>query len=136
MWDTEPYSSPPEPKVIGDHLRRRRLTLGLPQIEVAEILGVTECSIYNWENNRTHPHIKFMPAIIKFLGYLPYANISNMSLGEKIVVYRQSQSLSQEDLARKFGIDPATVARWEKGKGKPYTSLQDDIDMLFSACNP
>jgi len=53
---------------IGDHLRKRRLDLGLLQREVAERLGVNEATVTNWELNRTSPALWFLPAIVRFLG--------------------------------------------------------------------
>jgi len=40
---------PKELKTLGQQLRKRRLDLGLTQKQVAEIIGVTESSVYNWE---------------------------------------------------------------------------------------
>jgi predicted transcriptional regulator len=40
---------PNQLKKIGDHIRKRRLDLGLTQKQVAEMIGVTESSIYHWE---------------------------------------------------------------------------------------
>jgi DNA-binding XRE family transcriptional regulator len=38
------------PVTLGDHLRRRRLELGLHQKDVAKIIGVTTSSVWNWEH--------------------------------------------------------------------------------------
>ena len=54
---------------MGDHLRKRRLDLGLLQREVAEQIGVDAMTICNWEKQRTVPEIRCMPRIIEFLGY-------------------------------------------------------------------
>jgi transcriptional regulator with XRE-family HTH domain len=56
---------------VGDHIRRRRLDLGLLQREVAERLGADAATITNWELNRTQPALRFLPAIVGFLGYPP-----------------------------------------------------------------
>lgn len=45
---------------IGDHLRKRRLDLGLLQREVTERLGVGEATVTNWELNRTIPALRFL----------------------------------------------------------------------------
>ena len=50
---------------IGDHLRKRRLDLGLLQGEVADRLGVTESSVTNWELSRTEPELRFLPGIVR-----------------------------------------------------------------------
>ena len=46
-----PAAYPKEMKTLGDHLRKRRLDLGLLQREVADRLGVTKDTIHNWESN-------------------------------------------------------------------------------------
>ena len=73
-----------------------------------------------------------MPAIIAFLGYLPYCDVSSMTLGDKMVAYRQSLGISQEELARRLGVDPGTLARWKKDAGVPVKGLLDDLGKLFS----
>ena len=42
--------------------REARVNAGLSVIEVAQILGVTDVAIYNWETNRGYPRI---PTLIK-----------------------------------------------------------------------
>ena len=56
----------------GDHLRAKRLDLGLLQRQVADEIRVDEATIYNWEGHRTEPALRFVPRIIEFLGYCPY----------------------------------------------------------------
>jgi DNA-binding XRE family transcriptional regulator len=40
---------PMELRSIGDHLRKRRLDLGLHQREVAVRIGVDKTTVYKWE---------------------------------------------------------------------------------------
>ena len=61
-----------EPRTLGDHIRRRRLEMKLTQKEVADQLGVVPWTVLNWEKGRTQPLIKFIPAIVGFLGYDPF----------------------------------------------------------------
>src|SRR5215467_7944704 len=42
-------------KTLGDHIRKKRLELGLLQKEVASRMGVDAESIYRWETNRASP---------------------------------------------------------------------------------
>jgi len=60
---------PNELKSLGDHIRRRRLDLGLLQRQVAQQIGVDETTVYNWERNATSPSVRHFPAITQFLGY-------------------------------------------------------------------
>jgi len=41
---------PEFPITVGEHIRKKRMDLGLLQKEVSEIIGVTESSIWNWEH--------------------------------------------------------------------------------------
>ena len=114
---------PPSPayprhlRTLGDHLRRRRLDLGLLQRDVAEELGVNETSIHNREYNRSSPALRLLPRTLAFLGYGPYDEPSEM-LGEHIMAFRRALGLTQKELAHHLGIDPSTLGRWERGKGR------------------
>ncbi len=56
---------------LGDHLRKRRLDLGLLQKEVALTLGVDKMTINSWETGRYKPQLGVFPRIMAFLGYTP-----------------------------------------------------------------
>ena len=60
-----------ELKRLGDHIRKRRLELGLFQREVAQRIRVTQGTVYRWEVNETTPPIRSLPRIIEFLRYDP-----------------------------------------------------------------
>jgi DNA-binding XRE family transcriptional regulator len=62
---------PTEPQTVGDHIRKQRLGLKMLQKDVAEQIGVDKTSVFNWEANTSRPEIRYMPAIIRFLGYNP-----------------------------------------------------------------
>jgi transcriptional regulator with XRE-family HTH domain len=115
---------------LGDHLKKRRLDLKLLQREVAQKLGVDKTTIHNWERGHATPALCFMPRIREFLGYTPF-EVQAASLGEKIKAYRQLLGLSRRALARELKIDPATLARWEKGKGRPSKVLLERIDIYL-----
>ena len=53
-----PNGYPVNPKTIGEHLRKKRMDCGLLQSDVARIIGVSEESIWNWENGLTTPRKK------------------------------------------------------------------------------
>jgi transcriptional regulator with XRE-family HTH domain len=115
---------PEEPQSLGEHLKRRRLDLGLIQKEVAKEIRVSKATLFNWEKGRSEPEIRFYPAIIRFLGYDPTAPTAAdpaLSLGERLRVTRRARGLSQEALARLLGIDPTTVRDLEERgeQGRP-----------------
>lgn len=109
---------PPEKlETLGDHLRRRRLTLKLIQRQVAKQIGVDAASIHNWEKNLSKPSLKFMPAIVSFLGYNPAPTPKGWP--DRLVQGRQARGLSQKEAARQIGVDQSTLARWERGQREP-----------------
>lgn len=128
---------------MGDHLRKRRLDLKLQQKEVAKKLGVSETTIYNWENNLASPSLCFIPKIIEFLSYLPDHIPDNApvvkTLGEKIATSRRLCGLTQKEVAHRLGIDPTTLGRWEKDESLPSKKQQELLDRVFtslSRCHP
>ena len=88
---------PASPSTLGEHLKRRRLDLGLFQREVAAKIGADEASIWLWENGRVKPELKWMPAILAFLGYDPRTPAGN--IGERLVRYREARGWAQKRLA-------------------------------------
>jgi transcriptional regulator with XRE-family HTH domain len=116
--DSLPYSHTLE--TIGDHLKTRRLDLGLRQKDVAQQLGVKTETVTNWEKNYTAPQLYLIPRVIQFLGYDPVEDDSDsLSLGERVVRVRQRLGITQKDLARRLGVDPSTLAHWEYGRRRP-----------------
>jgi transcriptional regulator with XRE-family HTH domain len=106
-----------EPRTYGDQVRARRLELGLFQREAAEMIGVDECSVYNWESSRAEPAVRLVPHIIRFLGYCPYDPAP--STEEWLRLIRKTMGLSQEGIAKRVGVDESTWKGWEAGRRRP-----------------
>jgi transcriptional regulator with XRE-family HTH domain len=113
-----PEAYPKALQTLGDHLRKRRLDLKLYQKDVAEAIGVDTLIVCNWENNLTNPRLYLLPQIFQFLGFNPLKSNAT-SLREKIKQYRIQRGLSLRKLAKELGIDPGTVAKWERGRSRP-----------------
>ena len=64
---TYPDGYPLNPKTIGEHMRKKRMDKRLMQSEVANIIGVSEKSIWNWENGRTKQSKKNLEIISAFV---------------------------------------------------------------------
>jgi len=54
---------------VGDHIRKRRLDLGLQKKQAGKQLGAHATSVANWEAGRTEPDLAHLPKVIDFLGY-------------------------------------------------------------------
>ena len=114
---------------IGDHIRKRRLDLGLFQRQVATQIGVDEASVWNWEKGGMKPEIRHLPAIISFLDYNPLSEPDDLPAG--LIWARSSRGLSRESCARMLGVDPSTLARWETGRRKPAGRHLDAVKTLL-----
>jgi DNA-binding XRE family transcriptional regulator len=106
------------------------MDLGLFQREAAKRIGVNEETICNWENNHYSPALNHIPRVIEFLGYIP-ESLQAQSLPERLLYYRKAHGINQKELARRLGVDPTTLARWEKGKGRPVIGLGKMLSQLF-----
>ena len=102
------------PKTIGDHVRKRRLELGLTQKATAQLLQVNQFSVINWEKHGMTPLTTTMGRVISFLGYDPLPRAD--SLADRIRAKRRQMGWSQRQLAGKLGVDRCTVANWEAGR--------------------
>jgi transcriptional regulator with XRE-family HTH domain len=127
----KPSCYPKEINTLGDHIRARRLDLKLLQKEVAEQIGVHELTITNWEGNATVPEVRYMPAIIQFLGYNPLPEAS--SLPRRLSTARMALGLSQRKMAAKLGVDPATLMGWEAGRHQPTGKSSDLIGRVLQS---
>jgi transcriptional regulator with XRE-family HTH domain len=105
-----------QPTTIGEHIKRRRLEMGLYQKDVAKLLGVTEYTIINWEKGRTEPTVSNIPSLVRFLGYDPAPPEPATSIAERLRAKRREMGLGQREVARILGVDASTVMRWERGR--------------------
>ena len=108
---------PKQINTLGDHIRSRRLDLNLLQRQVAEQIGVDKITITNWERNATTPAIRYIPAIIEFLGYDPQPAAD--SFPDCLATARKALGLSQRKMAETLGVDPDTLQGWEAGRHQP-----------------
>ncbi len=104
------------PKNLGDKIKNKRLELELTQQAAANNIGVARSGLCDWENGITEPTIEFCPAIIAFLGYIPFQ--FETTIPGRLKEYRYLNGLSQEALSKKIGIGSATIHRIELDKGK------------------
>jgi DNA-binding XRE family transcriptional regulator len=98
-----------EPQSLGEHIKRRRLELGLSQPQAAEALSVDPITVLNWEKGKTKPVIRSLPAIFAFLGYAAAAQ--SATVGERLLHFR---GWSIQAAAQHLGVDPTTWGDWER----------------------
>ena len=110
-------------------LRKRRLDLGLRQVDVAKMLGCDEMSVVFWENGQRKPYVRSMGKIIQFLGYNPIP--TGTTIGERLVAHRKSRGLTQKEFARQIGVNPCTLSRWELGERKPEGAFLKAVKVHF-----
>ena len=98
---------------MGEHLRKVRLDRGLSQKEAARAIGVSHKTYEYWETSRTRAAaVRHWPAILAFLGYDPRPAAD--TFGARVRAAREAEGLSERELARQLGLDPATVGAWER----------------------
>ncbi len=102
------------PVLLGEHLKTKRLELGLTQKEAGKYLGVTCFTVTNWECGLRKPAIQHFPAICQFLGYDPEPPTPS-TFAEWLAAKRRQSGWSQRVAARKLGVDPSTWSAWEHG---------------------
>ena len=116
---------PTVPQTVGDHIRKKRLGLKMHQREVADELGVDKTSVFNWEANTSAPEIRYMPAIIRFLGYNPRPAAKGWR--ERLVWHRTTLGITQKAASRRIGVGQGTLAKWERGERGPQGRFLDRV---------
>ena len=105
-------------ETIGDHIKKRRIDLGLVQKDLAERFGTSEDSVSNWEKSERTPSFQFAPAIINFLGYNPFP-FETHTLGGRIKYYRLLNGINSRELAKRLKVDKSTLFAWETNRTGP-----------------
>jgi DNA-binding XRE family transcriptional regulator len=65
-----------QPQTIGEHLKKKRFSAGIRQLEAAQILGVSDRSLSLWECDRLLPTAPYHARVIKYLGYDPFKRLT------------------------------------------------------------
>jgi transcriptional regulator with XRE-family HTH domain len=120
---------PKEINTLGDYVRSRRLDLNLLQKQVAELIGVFASTICNWESNASLPAIRYIPAILDFLGYDPFPPAKTFV--ERLTTARKVLGISQRAMALSLGVDPATLQSWEAEQHHPTAKNLELIEQFL-----
>jgi transcriptional regulator with XRE-family HTH domain len=119
-----------QPQTLGEHIRKRRLELGLTQKDAARQLGCCWSALLNWEKGKRQPGIASIPAIIAFLDGDPFPQPT--SLSEQLAAVRRRMGWSIKQTADRLGVDPGTWGRWEK-TGIPWRRHQRIVAAFIRA---
>ncbi|MCC8072716.1 MAG: helix-turn-helix domain-containing protein [Clostridiales bacterium] len=82
-------------KITGQIISRRRKSLGLTQLQLAELINVSNRTISKWENGDGFPDISLLPLLSKTLGI----TIDELLTGEK--ANTDIEAKPQEDTEKK-----------------------------------
>ncbi|HEY3290279.1 MAG TPA: helix-turn-helix transcriptional regulator, partial [Anaerolineae bacterium] len=81
--------------------------------------------------DNTFPPSRYLPGIIRFIGYQPFADVLDKSIGEKLVLLRQLLGITQDELALRFQVGRSTLGRWERGEHHPQRQVIEIVDPLL-----
>ena len=130
-----PRGYPTAPKTVGEHLRKRRIDLGLRQRDLAGQWALRTETVAGWERGLLKPSIRSWPRVIVFLGFDP--NGAGDSPGERLEAARRRLGLTRRELAAKVGLDEGSICRWARGGRQPSPwmaarteSILQDLDGL------
>lgn len=129
-----PPEFPSDPHTFGEHVKRRRLDLGLTQVEVASRLGVSEATVVIWEKRAGVPPVNRLAKVYGFLGYclLGVASPSTAGIGYRIRRWREGLGLSLQQLATGARVDPPKLWEWEVGRRKPWPVSIERMERYLS----
>jgi transcriptional regulator with XRE-family HTH domain len=65
-------------------IRKRRLDLGLPQVDVAKTVGCDELTVVNWEKGHSSARVNHLARVADFLGFNPCALDSNQNSSDAL----------------------------------------------------
>lgn len=75
------------------------------------------------------PALRWLPAIIQFIGYDPRPVPE--TIAARLVHYRTGRGISQLEMAKRLGIDPSTLARWETGEREPQDRFLVNVEAIL-----
>jgi DNA-binding transcriptional regulator YiaG len=89
--------------------------------------------VVNWERNRSVPELRYLPAIVAFLGYDSRPKAAANFLPERLFARRLKHGLTQKAAAEILKVDPCTISSWERGSSRPPAEYQARINALIKS---
>jgi len=106
-------------KTIGDHLRKRRLDLGMRQRDVGALVGAAKPTVDAWEHRGTRPRGEVLRGLVEFLGYEPAEAASPTALVRQLSALRRELCLARSEVAEMLGLSYEALWAWETGRRRP-----------------
>jgi DNA-binding transcriptional regulator YiaG len=78
------------------------------------MLGVGVTTVNAWETGRDGVQLRYVPAVVKFLGYVPQPS-PDRPLGGRLRALRLARGLRQTALGRMLGIGDSIISKLETG---------------------
>jgi len=133
------------PDLCGDDVKRLRTALGLSQMVLAELIGVSAAAVTAWETGKTSPSRENRRALAE-LAQKPRAEVERELTRSGVLVPQQAPlsaediralrlaaGMSQRDLARKLSVSVNSVSNWETGRTQPRrNSLRQLLELKQS----
>lgn len=127
---------------IAEKISYFRTNKGLTQEQLASLLGVSKQSVSNWETGLKFPRFKFISELANIFNVSVTELVSNDSttsdsdlsifIGNKIKVLRETNGLTQDDLATNLGLTRQSISRYETGERKVSLDILYDLAKTFS----
>lgn len=106
-------------RTIGDHIRRRRIELGLRQTDVGSLVGAPKPTVDAWERRGCRPKPETLNKVVAFLGYEPDQAASPDDLVRQLIAVRRQLRLPASIAASMIGVSYGAVWTWEAGRRRP-----------------
>ena len=125
---------PEKLRTKGDVIRQRRLDRGLTQTALRRLLGVGTASVSAWERGGCAALGAMLGALGRALGedVLPFET----DFPGRLRNARRRLGLTQEELARRAGVDPRSVRSWETGKYLPLERTLAKVGRVVGPIKP
>ena len=96
-------------------------------------MDVDEMTLVGWELNQHAASVAKIPAIIRFLGYVPEDLFPARTAGERLRRYRMLHGLTRRLFAARLGIDEGTLSRFEEGKARHNRKIRKKITRFLTS---
>lgn len=112
----------------ANEIKKARKKLGLSQGELAKKIGVSKNTVYNYENGKKIPESK-----ITILRSILMSDNKEPTSVEAFKLMRLNLDLTQDQLAKRLGVDRRTIINYEHGETPIPMATLELMDKLQDA---